>query len=345
MEKTAVLLVNLGTPDAPDPVSVRKYLREFLSDPRVIDLPRWKWLPILHGIILRVRPRRSARLYRKIWSENGSPLLYWCHRQQRALQQRFTDESVRVSLAMTYGKPSLVAELDELHRWGVRRLLILPLFPQYSSTTTASVWDGVQRTVSRWHDLPEMIFIRDYPDHPPFIDAVAARIRSSIRQHGKPDVLILSFHGIPVRYVNEGDDYPVRCRKTANALRTRFDGLSIIESFQSKFGHEEWLTPATDDILSKLPALGEKRVFLCAPSFTSDCLETLNELQIESTDLFRRSGGSEIYYVPAVNDSPLFIDCLEKLARHYLGPDVSDQSVQTCYSDQCPDVSPAESSE
>jgi ferrochelatase len=318
-EKTAVLLVNLGTPDSPDTGSVRRYLGEFLSDPRVIDLPRWKWLPILHGIILRVRPRKSARLYQSIWSVHGSPLLYWSQKQRDALEKRLTPDDVKVELAMNYGNPSLQVTLNKLHRWGMRKLILLPLFPQYSSTTTAAVWDRALQTLSKWRDLPELVFIRDYADHSGFIDAVADRIRSHIAESSSPDALILSYHGIPVRYAESGDDYPERCRKTTDALKKRFPGLRIIESFQSKFGNEKWLEPATSTVLRKLPADGIKNILVAAPSFTSDCIETLEELQKENATVFHLAGGNRFHYIPAVNDHPLFIDCLEDLVRKSMG--------------------------
>jgi ferrochelatase len=318
-EKTAVLLVNLGTPDAPDTASVRRYLGEFLSDPRVIDLPRWKWLPILHGIILRIRPRKSARLYQSVWSDNGSPLLYWSQRQRDALEERLRGDHIRVELAMNYGHPSLPNKLEELHRWGMRRLVLLPLFPQYSSTTTAAVWDRTIRTVAKWRDLPEFLFIRDYADHTDYIDAIADRIRPYLAESAVPEALILSYHGIPVRYAEDGDDYPERCRKTTSALRAKFPNLKIIESFQSKFGKEPWLEPATSSVLRKLPADGIKNILITAPSFTSDCIETLEELQEENAAVFHRAGGIHYHYLPAVNDHPLFIDCLENLVRGRIG--------------------------
>jgi ferrochelatase len=318
MEKTAVLLVNLGTPNAPDTRSVRRYLSEFLSDPRVIDLPRWEWLPILHGIILRIRPKKSAELYRRIWTQKGSPLLYYCRRQQQALQQRLATTGLCVSLAMTYGAPSMQQQLDSLFAWGMRRLIVVPLFPQYSSTTTASVWDCVQRAVGCRRTLPEISFIHDYPNHPLLIRAIAERIERAIEMWGRPDALILSYHGIPVRYAQAGDEYPQRCRITTEALRQKRPDLRVIESFQSKFGHEAWLRPSTADMLKHLTKEGIRSVFVCAPGFTADCLETLNELAVENAALFLRSGGRSFHYIPAVNDSPCFIDCLEQLVRNRL---------------------------
>lgn len=318
MEKTAVLLVNLGTPDAPDEKSVRRYLAEFLSDPRVIDLPRWKWLPILHGIILRVRPKKSAKLYQSVWTDAGSPLLLNGRWQQTALQERLTDTGVKVVLAMSYGKPYLDAELQKLHQWGVRRLVVVPLYPQYSSTTVGSIWDGLQCSLADWRDLPELTFIRDYPDQPSYIETLADRIHNYVAEHGAPDRLLLSYHGIPIRYAQNGDDYPQRCRITTELIKQQFPELSILETFQSKFGNEEWLKPATIDTVRALAAQGSKQIAVIAPGFSADCLETLQELAQENARAFYEAGGQQFSYIPAVNDHPFFIDCLEDLVRQRL---------------------------
>ncbi|SFG48594.1 ferrochelatase [Sporolactobacillus nakayamae] len=318
MEKTAVLLVNLGTPGAPDPKSVRRYLAEFLSDRRVIDLPRWKWLPILHGIILRVRPKKSAKLYQSVWTDKGSPLLLNGQKQQAALQDRLSETGVHVVLAMSYGRPNLNEELEKLHDWGVRRLMVLPLYPQYSSTTVGSIWDGLQRSLAGWRDLPELLFIRDYPDHPSYIAAMVARVLNYVATHGMPDRLILSYHGIPIRYAQTGDDYPQRCRITTKLMKQKLPKLAILETFQSKFGNEEWLTPATIDTVRNLARQGVNHVAVIAPGFSADCLETLQELAKENAKAFNEAGGQQFGYIPAVNDSERFIDCLEDLVRSRL---------------------------
>ncbi|MCO7127082.1 ferrochelatase [Sporolactobacillus shoreicorticis] len=318
MDKTAVLLVNLGTPDAPDPKSVRRYLAEFLSDPRVIDLPRWKWLPILHGIILRVRPKKSAKLYQSVWTDEGSPLLLNGRRQQAALQERLADTGVKAVLAMSYGTPHLSGELEKLHQWGVRHLVVVPLYPQYSSTTVGSVWDGLQQSLAGWRDLPELAFIRDYPDHQSYIAALADRIRNTVSDHGMPGRLLLSYHGIPIRYARNEDDYPQRCRITTEIIRQQFPELSILETFQSKFGNEEWLKPATIDTVRALAGQGVKHIAVIAPGFSADCLETLQELAQENAHAFYEAGGQQFDYIPAVNDHPFFIDCLEDLVRQRL---------------------------
>lgn len=318
MEKTAVLLVNLGTPDAPNPKSVRRYLAEFLSDSRVIDLPRWKWLPILHGIILRVRPKKSAKLYQSVWTDQGSPLLLNGQKQQAALQERLSGTGVKVVLAMSYGLPNLSEELEKLHQWGMHHLMVLPLYPQYSSTTVGPIWDGLQRSLAGWRDLPELLFLRDYPDHPSYIAAMVARVHHYIAMHGKPDRLILSYHGIPIRYAQTGDDYPQRCRITTELMRQNLPELAILETFQSKFGNEEWLTPPTIDTVRSLAHQGAHHVAVIAPGFSADCLETLQELAQENAKAFYEAGGQQFDYIPAVNDSEPFIDCLEDLVRQNL---------------------------
>ncbi|MFT8872999.1 MAG: ferrochelatase [Sporolactobacillus sp.] len=317
MEKTAVLLANLGTPEAPTPQAVRRYLAQFLSDRRVIDLPRWKWWPILHGIILRVRPKRSALLYKQVWTAAGSPLLRHCVAQRDALRARFNEENLRIELGMSYGEPSLAALLDDLHLWGVRRLLILPLYPQYSSTTVAPIWDSVAKAFAHWKDVPELTFIRDYAEHPLYINALSNRIADSFATCGRPDHLVLSYHGIPQSYADSGDDYAQRCGATTAALRDKLD-VTTLACYQSKFGRDAWLTPATTDTLVQLAKQGARRIAVMAPAFTADCLETLQELDIENREAFCCAGGQQFHYIPALNDSPLFIDCLEAIVRERL---------------------------
>lgn len=318
MEKTAVLLVNLGTPDAPEPNAVRTYLKEFLSDPRVIDVPRWKWLPILNGIILPARSTKSAALYRSIWTEEGSPLLVISQKQKRALEKRFPEQKIKVALAMTYGNPAIKTELKSLHDWGMRHLIVLPMYPQYSSTTTASIWDRVQKEISSWMDIPKITFIRDYPDHPKFIEVYVDRIQKNIEENGEPNTVVVSYHGIPVHYAENGDDYQERCTKTTDALKKELSQLTFVQCYQSKFGNDPWLTPSTSETLEQLAKNGEKHVQVIAPGFATDCLETLEELVVENAKLFQDAGGKKYHYLPAVNDDKRFIDCLEDLVRKEL---------------------------
>lgn len=320
MEKTAILLVNLGTPDQPTTSSVRSYLKEFLSDSRVIDTPRWKWMPVLHGIILRTRPPKTAKLYQSIWTNEGSPLLTISIKQKQELEKQFAHSNIKVSLAMNYGKPSINDELEKLHTWGMRRLIVVPLFPQYSSTTTGSVWDHLNQTLSKWRDIPEVIFIRDYPDHPIWIKLLKTRIEECTKKHGHPDAVVLSYHGIPKRYVSDGDDYPYQCLKTTQALKKELPDHNIITCYQSKFGKEPWLEPSTSETLRHLAKCGSRHIHILAPSFTVDCLETLEELQVENHTIFMENGGEKYHYIEAANDDPLFIECLVDIIKPYLVP-------------------------
>ncbi|WP_050615671.1 ferrochelatase [Bacillus testis] len=318
MRKTAILLANLGTPASPSESDVRIYLQEFLGDRRVIDMPGYKWKPILHGIILRTRPKKSAALYKKIWTSAGSPIMVHSVNQQRMLQERLKDRGVKVLLGMNYGQPSITSKLAELKEWGVEKLIVLPLFPQYSSTTTASVFDHVCRVLKTWRSMPELCFVRDFPDNEYFIRLLSQRSIECTQKYGEPDALILSYHGIPQRYADEGDDYPKRCRKTTEAVKKQLPHLDIVESFQSKFGKEPWLLPSTGDILKQLAGQGKTHVQIMAPAFAADCLETLEELEDEHRSIFSKAGGKEYHYLPAANDDPLFIDCLVHIAEKYL---------------------------
>lgn len=319
--KYGVLLVNLGTPDAPTPRAVKRYLAEFLSDRRVVDTPRWLWQPLLRGIILPRRAPRVAKLYRAIWTEQGSPLLVISRRQQSLLAARLPD--VPVALGMSYGSPSLRSALDELSAQGVTELLVVPLYPQYSCSTTAAVWDGLAAALSDTRQVPGIRFIRDYATHPAYIAALKHRVEQSFAEQGAPDRLVLSFHGIPVRYAQEGDTYPVRCQATAEAL---IDALGlpaerVLMTYQSRFGREPWLTPYTDETLLGLPAQGVRHVQVVCPGFAADCLETLEEIQVQNREIFLHAGGERFDYIPALNDDPLHIDMLARLVREALPED------------------------
>ncbi len=316
--KKELLLVNLGTPDKPVSSSIKSYLREFLSDRRVIDLPRWKWLPILHTFILPVRSKRNISAYQQIWTEDGSPLLYYSSKQHEALALKVQDRNIKIALAMNYGNPSISDELEKLHEWGARKLIILPLFPQYSSTTTASIWDHATQTISKWMDIPEVVFIRDFANHPKWIELLKKRIEDGTKTYGKPDVILLSYHGIPTRYASGGDDYPQRCHMTTQALKELLPDATIMTSYQSKFGKEPWLEPSTSDTLANLAQQGVKHVHITSPCFTADCLETLEELERENKQIFINNGGEEYHYLKAANDDPLFIDCLADILSPYL---------------------------
>jgi ferrochelatase len=324
-ERLGVLLLNLGTPDAPSVSAVRRYLAQFLSDPRVIELPRPLWWLILHGIILRVRPRRSAEAYRSVWTEAGSPLLSISRRQAQALQARLEERltgPVQVELGMRYGNPSVPSALERLREGNVRRLLLLPLYPQYSGTTTASAFDAVARVLARRRWLPELRCINQYHDVPGYIDALAGRIRSYWAEHGEPERLLFSFHGIPREYFEQGDPYHCQCHKTAR-LTAEALGLAAGRwqvSFQSRVGTKEWLRPYTDELLKEWGAGGVGSVQVCCPGFAADCLETLEEVAVENRDYFLGAGGKDYAYIPALNDDPMHLESLADLiGRHIAG--------------------------
>jgi protoporphyrin/coproporphyrin ferrochelatase len=319
---TGVLLVNLGTPDAPTPSALRRYLAQFLWDPRVIEWPRPLWWLILHGIILNIRPARSAKLYQKVWTEEGSPLLVISRQQARALQtelsKRFSGP-VNVALAMRYGSPSIAAGLNELRRKGMRRLLVLPLYPQYSATTTGSTFDAVASELKTWRWLPEPRFVNHYAWDADYIEAIATRIRQHWAIHGRGERLLFSFHGIPKRCLLNGDPYHCECHQTARLVA---QSLGLKEGswqvcFQSRFGREEWLKPYTDDVLSDLAANGVKSVDICCPGFAADCLETLEEIAVQSRGLFIEAGGERLNYIPALNDMPEHIRALTAIVMRY----------------------------
>ena len=324
-EKLGILLVNLGSPDTPKASAIRKYLSEFLWDKRVVDAPRWLWWPILHGIILRTRPTRAAKAYQKIWTDQGSPLIATSRLQaqiiEKTLQQKFRG-NVIVDLAMRYGNPSIRNGLNALHKAGARRLLILPMYPQYSATTTASVFDEVTKVLCDWRWLPDLRFINHYHDNPKYIEALANSIRQHWQQNDRADKLLFSFHGIPQRYFESGDPYYCHCQKTARltaeALKLNDDEWQVV--FQSRFGREPWLKPYCDKTLQELPSQGSKSVELICPGFTADCLETLEEISIENRSLFLDAGGEHFHYIPALNTSDEHINVLcEVLTAHCFG--------------------------
>jgi len=323
-ERIGVLLVNLGTPDAPTTAAVRRYLAEFLADPRVVEMARLPWWLILHGIILRTRPRRSAAAYRKVWTEQGSPLLAVGRRQAAALQQALAarlGDRVQVELAMRYGNPSLADGLERLRQGGAGRVVVLPLYPQYSATTTGSTFDGLSQVLTRWRWLPELDFVTRYHHRPAYLDALAQSVRDHWSAHGEPERLLLSFHGIPKDYADQGDPYPRQCEATAQALAERL-GLSAGRwqlSYQSRLGRAEWLRPYTDQTLEAWGRAGVKRVDVVCPGFAADCLETLEEIAQENRHLFQQTGGGEYHYIPALNDRPDHIAALAELVLGRLG--------------------------
>ncbi|OEY67644.1 ferrochelatase [Marinobacter sp. X15-166B] len=322
-EKLGVLITNLGTPDAPTPAALRRYLGEFLADPRVVEVPRLIWWFVLHGVILRIRPPRSAKAYQKIWGEQGSPLLKHtadqCEKLRQALQTKY-GESIEVGFAMRYGNPSIASELDRLSAAGVRKLMVLPLYPQYSATTSASTFDAVARDFSQRRWLPDFRFISHYHDFPAYIEAMATHIEDYWSQHGRSQKLILSYHGIPLKYLKKGDPYHCECYKSSRLLAERL-GLGdedYLTTFQSRFGREEWLRPYTDKTLKALPAQGVESVDVFCPGFASDCLETIEEIDEENREYFMEAGGKEFRYISALNSSAGHIDALVELIEQNL---------------------------
>lgn len=337
--QAGVLLVNLGTPTAPTAKAVRLYLAEFLADPRVIEYPRWLWWLILHGVILRVRPARSAHAYAQIWTEQGSPLRVGSEALasglQRELKRQRPDAPIKVALAMRYGGPSVASTIEQLQRDGVRRLLVLPLYPQYSATSTGSVLDAVADSIKSLRWPPELRFVNDYHDDPAHIEALAASIENWRAINGHGDKLLLSFHGIPERYLHAGDPYFCQCHATARLLRERLQltEQQLAVSFQSRVGRERWLHPYTDAVVRQLAADGVRKLDVACPGFAVDCLETLEEIAMQNGAFFTAAGGDALRYIPALNDSAEQVSSLAALVlRHTQG-----------WSEFAPDFDPAAS--
>jgi protoporphyrin/coproporphyrin ferrochelatase len=322
-ERIGILLVNSGTPEAPTAGAVRRFLRRFLSDPRVVELPRLVWLPILYGLVLPLRPARVARKYRKIWSEGGSPLLELSGRLREALTAtlaRHVLAPLSVELGMLYSPPSVREALGRLRASGAQRILVVPLFPQYCGATTGAVYDQVSAELRHWRWLPELRFVAEYHDHPGYIEALRASVAEHWSREGRSAHLLMSFHGIPERYFAEGDPYFCKCQKTARLLA---DELMLRESewsvaFQSRFGPSAWLKPYTREVLTGMPARGARSVTVVCPGFSVDCLETLEEIDIENRAWFMRAGGERFQYVPALNARPAHAQCLTDLIVEHI---------------------------
>lgn len=317
-----VLLINLGTPEAPTAPALRRYLKQFLSDRRVVELPRLLWWPILNGIILNTRPAKSAKKYASIWTSDGSPLKAHTERQAKLLQGYLGNagnSNVKVAWAMRYGQPSIADSLQQLRLAHCRRILILPLYPQYAASTTASAYDDVGRAMQTWRNLPELRLVRSFHRDPAYIAALAASVREHWQTHGRPDKLIMSFHGLPKRSLDLGDPYFCECHVSARLLA---EALNLPENawqitFQSRFGKAQWLQPYTQDSLEKLARDGVKRVDVICPGFVADCLETLEEIAMENRAAFIAAGGKEFTYIPCLNQRPDWIQCLTGLVRQH----------------------------
>jgi ferrochelatase len=319
---TAVVLVNLGTPDEPTPSALRRYLAEFLSDTRVVEIPRLVWWPILHGVILRTRPAKSAAKYATVWTPEGSPLAVWTARQTQAVSDTLAaaGHTLQVRYAMRYGNPSMPSVLDSLREQGATRILVLPLYPQYAAATTASIHDKLGQWTAGARRLPSLRFVAEYHDDPAYIAALAQRLREHWLAHGRGEQLVLSFHGVPQRSLLLGDPYHCQCYKTARLLCEHM-GLAadtVKVTFQSRFGKAKWLEPYTEPTLRELAARGVKRVDVMCPGFVADCLETLEEIAQEAREAFLEAGGQSFSYVPCLNDSRPWIDALAALVLRHL---------------------------
>ena len=317
-DKVGVLITNLGTPSAPTAGALKPYLKQFLSDPRVVEVPRLIWWFILNGIILNTRPKKSAEAYKTIWTERGSPLALYTESQAQKLQTQLTADAhgkVIVEWAMRYGEPSISNGIQSLQEQGATRLLILPLYPQYAGATSGSTFDAVAEDLTQRRWVPELRFINQYTDFMPYIDAVAARIAQFWSTHGRPEKLVFSYHGIPERYLTNGDPYPCQCHKTSRLIaeKLKLPKEMWMTSFQSRFGKEPWVKPYTDDTLKALPGKGVKNVHVVCPGFSSDCLETIEEIGVENRDYFLEAGGENYHYIPALNDDDDHINVLASL--------------------------------
>ena len=317
------LLVNLGTPDAPTPGAVRRYLRQFLSDPRVVELPRLVWLPILYFFILPFRPAKTARKYEKVWTRDGSPLRVYTERQAQILKGSLGERMralVPVEPAMRYGEPSIKRGLAQLREKGCDRVLVVPMYPQYAASTTASVEDGVAKALRKWKPAPELRVVHDFHAHRAYAKAIAKNVTDYWVKHGRPDRLVMSFHGLPQRAVDRGDPYQKQCLESARLIATELgwnDDRTLV-TFQSRFGAAKWLQPYTDVTLKRLGKEGVGRVDVCCPGFASDCLETLEEISIEARDTFLEAGGKEFHYIPTTNDTPAWMTALAIVALENL---------------------------
>lgn len=316
-QRTTVLLVNLGTPDAPTASSVRRYLAQFLHDYRVVDLTRWLWCIILHFIILPIRSGIVAKKYASVWREDGSPLLALSTKLRNAVQAQCPDYNVQ--LAMRYGNPSVTSVLREAQKLGMKRLVVLPLYPQYSASTTASSHDAVMKELQTWRVMPELRLINDYHDNSEWLDAIEASIENHWDLHARAEKILFSFHGLPQRFIRDGDPYAAQCEASAKevAKRLGLDESQWLLTYQSRFGREPWLVPATDKTLEALAKQGCKTVDIICPGFAVDCLETLEEIKVENQEIFHKAGGEKLRYIAALNDSPGHACALAHLIKRH----------------------------
>ena len=319
--KTGVLLINLGTPDSTNWWDIRRYLKEFLSDTRVIEVNPVIWQIILNLFILNFRPSKTAQAYKKIWLKetNESPLRYYTRNQAEKLQQELVGENIIVNFAMRYGNPSIKSKLTELKKNGCENIIILPLYPQYAAATTATVCDEVYRTLMKMRWQPSLQIVPHYESEPSYVSALVKSIEEKIETISwKPDLIIASYHGIPKKYFDKGDPYHCYCHKTTRLIKEKFSKIEIQTTFQSRFGPQEWLTPYTDKTLESLSAKGIKNLLVICPGFASDCVETLEEINILGRETFLKNGGEKFDFIPCLNDSSEHIKLLENLVKKYL---------------------------
>ena len=337
-DKIGVLVAQLGTPDAPTPAALRPYLRQFLSDRRVIEVNRVLWWILLNGVILVTRPRRSARLYARIWGEDGSPLLTITQKQTKGIGERLSGQipNLHVAFGMRYGNPSLESGVDALIEAGCSRILLFPMYPQYAAATTAATYDVVFSHLLKRRYVPTLRVAEPYYVHPKYIDALALTINEHIaNMPWEPERLVLSYHGIPEKYVTKGDPYCCQCVETTAALLPKLSlpRERVIHTFQSRFGRDPWLRPYTDETFEKLGKEGIKKIAVCAPGFTADCLETLDELGNEGHEQFEEAGGTHYSLIPCLNDHPAWLDAMASIMREELGSWVSGEG--RCVADTC----------
>ena len=320
--RIGVLLSNLGTPDKPQRKELRVYLKEFLSDPRVIETPKLIWQVILNGIILNTRPQKSAKNYQKVWTDDGSPLLVILNKQKKLTQDLLGKENLEIEFAvgMRYGNPSIEKGLEELREKNCNKIIVLPMYPHYCAATTGSTFDAVTNTMQKWRWVPSLRFISTYHDHPDYIKALANSIQKHWDEHGKPDKILFSYHGIPKKYFTKGDPYHCLCSKTTRLVREQM-GLSdeiAMTTFQSRFGPQEWLQPYTDKTVEKLAKDKVEHLQIVAPGFSADCLETIEELDGENREIFEEHGGKKFSYIPCLNDQSDHINLIGALIKNEL---------------------------
>ena len=319
--KTGVLIVNLGTPNSTNWFDIRKYLKEFLSDRRVIEVNPILWQLILNLFILNFRPSKTAKAYKEIWmkDQNMSPLRYYTQNQSTKLSRVFKDEQVIIDFAMRYGDPSILSKMNELQKKGCENIIVLPLYPQYAAATTATVCDEVYRSLMKMRWQPSLQIIPHYESEDLYIDALVKTIKNKISEiNWKPDIILASYHGIPKKYFDKGDPYHCYCQKTSRLIMEKFKDIKILTTFQSRFGPQEWLQPYTDKTLEELPSTGTKNILVICPGFAADCVETLEEISIQGKESFMKSGGNNFDMIPCLNDSEDHINLLSLLIKRHI---------------------------